>query len=298
MNALKVFLVLLTLLIISTVNSYAQSGCCSHHGGVSGCGCADGTALSSTCLPYYPECSNKTNNQQAPLIISTSQITDISTPTVIPTLTKIPAPKKYIVQKKQANNTIKQIPVSLQSADFFSWLIKFLFGSKQEAESNSFHLSSQTGIAGVTTGNSQCKANHINGTDPQAYLPDPNCTPGVINSNITQANSTTTICTAGFTKTIRPAASYTDNLKREQIKEYGYTDTNPHDYEEDHLISLELGGNPSDPKNLWPEPHASLNEKDKVENYLHKQICDGTITLAQAQQKITQNWYAVYLEIK
>ena len=27
------------------------------------------------------------------------------------------------------------------------------------------------------------------------------------------------------------------------------------DYQEDHLISLELGGNPTDPRNLWPEPY-------------------------------------------
>lgn len=35
----------------------ARSGCCSHHGGVCGCGCCDGTSLSATCAPYYPECS-------------------------------------------------------------------------------------------------------------------------------------------------------------------------------------------------------------------------------------------------
>lgn len=35
----------------------ARSGCCSRHGGVCGCGCCDGTGLSSTCAPYYPECN-------------------------------------------------------------------------------------------------------------------------------------------------------------------------------------------------------------------------------------------------
>jgi len=30
---------------------------------------------------------------------------------------------------------------------------------------------------------------------------------------------------------------------------------NPACYEEDHLISLENGGDPKDPKNLWPEPY-------------------------------------------
>ena len=35
----------------------ARSGCCSHHGGVCGCGCCDGTSLSATCSPYYPQCN-------------------------------------------------------------------------------------------------------------------------------------------------------------------------------------------------------------------------------------------------
>ena len=39
-----------------------------------------------------------------------------------------------------------------------------------------------------------------------------------------------------------------------QIAEYGYADTSTADYEEDHLIPLELGGAPRDPNNLWPEP--------------------------------------------
>ena len=36
----------------------ARRGCCSHHGGVCGCSCCDGSFLSATCLPYYPSCNN------------------------------------------------------------------------------------------------------------------------------------------------------------------------------------------------------------------------------------------------
>lgn len=152
--------------------------------------------------------------------------------------------------------------------------------------------------AGPESSNSQCQAKHINPNDSQAYLPDPNCTPGVTNSDVTQANIQTTICVSGYTKTIRPSASYTDKLKLQQIQQYGYLDTNPSDYEEDHFISLEIGGNPTDPKNLWPEPHPSTNEKDKVEDYLHREVCKGTMTLIQAQSEITQNWYTVYQQLK
>jgi hypothetical protein len=77
-------------------------------------------------------------------------------------------------------------------------------------------------------------------------LPDPSCTPGVIRT--TDLNI---ICHTS-TKAYRPPVSYTNALKRQQIGEYGWTDKNMADYEEDHLISLELGGDGKDPKNLWP----------------------------------------------
>lgn len=142
-----------------------------------------------------------------------------------------------------------------------------------------------------------CHAIQVNAKDPEAFLPDSNCTPGVVNPLVTQANLSQTVCKSGYTTTIRPPQSYTAPLKLKQIQEYGYSDTNPHDFEEDHFISLELGGSPKDPKNLWPEPGRSYNEKDKVENYLHKQLCSGQITLIQAQSAIKTNWYKVYISI-
>jgi hypothetical protein len=96
-------------------------------------------------------------------------------------------------------------------------------------------------------------------------LPDSVCTPGEVRT--TDANN---ICHGGRTKQFRPPSSFTNALKRQQLIAYGYADTNPHDYEEDHLSSLEIGGAGSDPKNLWPEPHAGKDnsfDKDKVENW-------------------------------
>lgn len=54
-----IFLLVLAILALFLLpnNVNARSGCCSHHGGVCGCGCCDGTSLSTTCAPYYPECS-------------------------------------------------------------------------------------------------------------------------------------------------------------------------------------------------------------------------------------------------
>ena len=128
-------------------------------------------------------------------------------------------------------------------------------------------------------------------------LPNSVATPGAINPAVTQANIASTICTLGFTKKIRPPVTYTTALKKHQLRTapysaYGSTDTRL--YEEDHLISLELGGNPMSPKNLWPEPWTSAREKDKLENALHAMVCAHQITLKDAQSQIATNWYSAY----
>jgi hypothetical protein len=143
-------------------------------------------------------------------------------------------------------------------------------------------LPGATSSAGISDSSAAC---HINGV-----LPDSSCTPGAIDPKVTQENLYQTICSKGYTKTVRPAVSYTNKLKLQQIIAYGYVDKNLKDYEEDHLISLELGGSPTDPKNLWPEPGASPNPKDKIENLCNKKVCDGEITLTKAQQEIATNW--------
>src|SRR5689334_22685356 len=86
-------------------------------------------------------------------------------------------------------------------------------------------------------------------------LPDPDCTPGAYNSAVTQSTIGSTICVSGWTATVRPPTSYTNPLKVQGIADYGYSDTSVADYEEDHLVPLELGGSPRDPDNLWPEPY-------------------------------------------
>jgi hypothetical protein len=130
-----------------------------------------------------------------------------------------------------------------------------------------------------------------------ADLPDPAITPGSLNPRVTQGNIQQTVCVKGYTKTIRPPAHVTNKLKKWQIRAYGYTDTNPKHYEEDHLISLELGGEPLDRKNLWPEPWYSewnARRKDELENALHRMVCDGEITLRDAQTEIAADWIAAF----
>jgi len=87
---------------------------------------------------------------------------------------------------------------------------------------------------------------------PSYLYPAVTATPGVVNSDVTQANINDTICKSGWTATIPPPASYTTTLKTQQLGTSKFTDKTPSHYE-DHFIALELGGHPHDPKNLWPE---------------------------------------------
>ncbi|SFW11400.1 hypothetical protein [Amycolatopsis australiensis] len=135
---------------------------------------------------------------------------------------------------------------------------------------------------------SSCTLGHHNGQD----LPDPHCTPGTVNPQVTQATIGTTICASGWTKTIRPPTSVTNKLKKQIDAAYGLPTST--EGELDHLISLELGGAPSDPANLWVEPGKIPNPKDAVENKLHSAVCSGLVPLATAQRAIAADWTTAF----
>ncbi len=119
--------------------------------------------------------------------------------------------------------------------------------------------------------------------------PDPHCTPGALNPAVSQAAIGRTICRDGWTATVRPAESVTESEKRASMSAYG--DTRPiYDYEYDHFVPLELGGATNAPANLWPEPGASPNPKDHVEDELNRAVCDHRISLAKAQDEVVANW--------
>lgn len=125
-------------------------------------------------------------------------------------------------------------------------------------------------------------------------LQDITCTPGAVDPSLTKD----VLCSSAFsTKSVRNVPS---DEKMQVYEEYGIASHKPGEYEVDHLISLELGGS-NDIANLWPEtaePRPGFHEKDMVENFLHEQVCNGGITLPQAQQQISSNWLAVYNQIQ
>jgi len=73
---------------------------------------------------------------------------------------------------------------------------------------------------------SRCQARDGN------QMPDPVCTPGATNPAVTQATISTTICTSGWTATIRPSTTITNKIKKEAIAAYGdYAGATPGSYD-------------------------------------------------------------------
>ena len=123
-------------------------------------------------------------------------------------------------------------------------------------------------------------------------LPDAACTPGAIFADVSKDQ----VCVQGYSKGVRDVP---ESVKNQVFAEYGITSHGTGEYEVDHLISLELGGS-NDIANLWPElaePRPGFHEKDKVENYLHQQVCNGAMSMADAQSIISTNWLSVYSQM-
>lgn len=124
-------------------------------------------------------------------------------------------------------------------------------------------------------------------------------TPGALNPAVRSTTIHATICRSGYSASVRPSSSYTESLKFHQL-DGGYNvngDTYASNYEEDHLVPLEVGGSPTSVKNLWPEPrnvYWGAAKKDRLENVMHRLVCSGKVSLASAQRMFEVNWIVGY----
>ncbi len=161
-------------------------------------------------------------------------------------------------------------------------------------------------------------------TVPAIDVPRKDLFHGATNPAVTPESMSRNICKDGWsTASIRPRTSYTTALKQTQLHSLEDSTANTLPlvstksgkarrpdltkcvarsanlacYEEDHLISLELGGHPTSPENLWPEPwfgEWNAKVKDHLENRLHEMVCHNEITLRDAQTAIATDWIAAY----
>ena len=151
-------------------------------------------------------------------------------------------------------------------------------------------------VLAATLGLSACGASTYS---ESSGLPNLKLTPGAINPAVTQATIRSTICVVGWTATVRPPVAYTNQLKYDQLHS-GYNlegDLNMKHYEEDHIVPLEVGGNPSSTLNLFPEPRNikfGAYFKDQLENRIHQLVCSSQLSLHLAQRVFLVNWEKGY----
>jgi hypothetical protein len=126
-------------------------------------------------------------------------------------------------------------------------------------------------------------------TRDHGRLPDPSCTPGAYYKRATRS----VICRSGYSRSVRNVSEAT---KEAVYRAYGIRRHSRATYEMDHLVPLEAGGSNSR-ANLFPEaasPTPGFHQKDRLENWAHAGICDGSLGLRSTQRRIARNWLAVY----
>lgn len=121
--------------------------------------------------------------------------------------------------------------------------------------------------------------------------------PGVANPEVTQATISRTICVSGWTKIERAKlGSKADTLKKKLMLEAGIPWSQSRLFELDHAWSIEDGGSPTDPNNLWLEPYTgplNAHQKDRVETLVKRMVCAGKMPLSQAGPAVLR-WTDTY----
>lgn len=86
-------------------------------------------------------------------------------------------------------------------------------------------------------------------------------------------------------------------VPRQVFESYGADFSRAADYELDFLVTPELGGT-SDVSNLWPQPFRATpwnaHVKDELERLFQAKVCDGSMSLATAQEHLATDWIAAY----
>lgn len=119
-------------------------------------------------------------------------------------------------------------------------------------------------------------------------VPDDGLTPGEI-----ATTDATEVCVPGYARSMRHTSG---RIKAMAYRQYGIDRRSGH-FEIDHRVPLELGGADTE-ANLWPESYDTepwnAHVKDRLEERLHAMVCNGELSLPDAQSAFLGNWTDAY----
>ena len=105
-----------------------------------------------------------------------------------------------------------------------------------------------------------------------------------INPAVTQATIEQTICSRGWSASVRPSQAYTGRIKHAMcVTELSHR-CSP-GLILDHIIPIEVGGSPDDPANMQLQTLADSKAKDALENAARRDVCAHRVSLAAARAR-------------
>jgi hypothetical protein len=86
--------------------------------------------------------------------------------------------------------------------------------------------------------------------------------------------------------------------KANTLARYGIPLSQGYLFEDDDRVPVCLGGDNADPRNHWPQPWRDAREKDQLEAWACRAVCDShSMPLAKAQALFLADWRTAYLQV-
>ena len=131
-------------------------------------------------------------------------------------------------------------------------------------------------------------------------LPNRNFTPGDVDNGRKKNILCVPNFTAGKDDDGNNVRHVTQKNKNIVFQQYNIKEDQESNYVIDHLVSLSNGGL-NTLSNIWPQRKDESKVKDMLENKLHRMVCEGQISLIEAQKALIDDWsssYMKYIETK
>jgi hypothetical protein len=122
-------------------------------------------------------------------------------------------------------------------------------------------------------------------------------TPAMLDQRVTQHSIGDTICRPDYADTVSPPVDVMMQHKQHLLADRGIDPEDGPDYALDHRVPILLGGSVDAPANLdllpWAGPKGERRKARFVVHLKHC-VCEGKLSLSDAQAAIVGNWSAAY----